>query len=618
MITIGQRVASYRVVRLIGRGGMGLVYEAVHEAIGRRAAIKILHPELSADPLVASRFLNEARAANLVRHPGLVEIFEFGRLADGAPFIIMDFLDGESLADALKRDGGDALRAEALDVIRQLAAALAAAHARGIVHRDLKPENVMLIPDVERPGRRRAKILDFGIAKLAAPDRGDSLSESGPARTRPGVAMGTPAYMAPEQCLGAEQIDGQADVYSLGVLFYEVLSGRRPFEAPTPLEVMTLHVRAAPPPLRIPGLDPRIVLLIEAMLAKAPGDRPTLQAVAETITGLAATPVRAPSAAATGPRPVSAPGVTASSPAPPSSPPLDRGAPQLDHTLPALERPDPFIAGPPIADPRQFFGRQREIKRLFNLWRRPPLQNAAIIGPTRSGKTSLLHYLKNILTARELRPDQRNDLIADPGRYRFLLVDFQDPRMGTEEGLLRHILRGLGLRAPATVDLESFMAEVAEQLQSPAIILFDEIGVAVQRYRELDTAFWEGLRALAINAVGGNLGFVLASNRPPHELSQQLHDGGSPFFNIFGYSATLGPLTEAEARQLIASAPLPFAEADIQWILEQSGLWPLLLQILARERLHALHEGDKGTEWRSESLRQLAPFRHLLQGETSR
>jgi serine/threonine protein kinase len=604
MIAIGQRVESYRVVRLIGRGGMGLVYEAVHEEIGRRAAIKVLHPELSADPLVASRFLNEARAANLVRHPGLVEIFEFGRLADGAPYIIMDFLDGESLADALKRDG-DALRAAALDVIRQLAAALGAAHARGILHRDLKPENVMLIPDVERPGHKRVKILDFGIAKLGAPGPGDAASAL--ARTRPGMAMGTPAYMAPEQCLGAEQVDGQADVYSLGVLFYEVLSGRRPFEAPTPLEVMTMHVRAAPPPLRIPGLDPRIVLLIESMLAKAPGDRPTMPKVVEAVSGLAATPVRELPAVSTGPRPVSSPGAPSPSP-----------SPQLEHTLPALERPDPFIAGPPIADPRQFFGRQREIKRLFNLWRRPPLQNAAIIGPTRSGKTSLLHYLKNILTARELRPDQRSDLIADPGRYRFLLVDFQDPRMGTQEGLLRHLLRGLGLRAPATVDLESFMAEVAEQLQSPTIILFDEIGVAVQRYRELDTAFWEGLRALAINAVGGNLGFVLASNRPPHELSQQLHDGGSPFFNIFGYSATLGPLTEPEARQLIASAPLPFAEADIQWILEQSGLWPLLVQILARERLHALHEGDKGAEWRGDALRQLAPFRHLLQGETTR
>lgn len=602
MIAPGDQIGNYRVVRLIGSGGMGVVFEAVHQTIGRRAAIKMLHSHLSQEPQVASRFLNEARAVNLVRHPGLVEIFEFGRMPDGSTYIIMDYLDGESLACALQRSPDGMSVAVAIDLVRQIAAALAAAHGRGIVHRDLKPDNIMLIPDVERPGRQRVKILDFGIAKLSLAEE----AKVSPARTQPGMAMGTPAYMAPEQCLGADHVDGQADVYSLGIIFYELLSGRRPFESALPLDVMTQHVRAAPPPLAVSGIDERIALLVESMLAKAPGERPTMQQVAEAV----ARPTSSPDG---GPAPVrldreTAEYITAAEPRPHS----------LDRTLPGAEQANPFIVGPPITDPRQFYGRQRELKRLFSLWRRPPLQNAAIIGPTRSGKTSLLHYIKSILTSRTLRSDQRNDLISDPGRYRFLFVDFQDPRMGTQEGLLRHMLRGLTLPAPARCDLEQFMATVSGHLNAPTIILMDEIGVALQRYKELDTTFWEGLRALAINQVGGNLGFVLASTHPPHEIAQQHQGGGSPFFNIFGYSALLSPLSEAEARQLMGSSPIPFAEADILWILKHSGGWPLLVQLLSRERLHALYEQETGEEWKEDALRQLAPFRHLLQPFESR
>lgn len=145
------------------------------------------------------------------------------------------------------------------------------------------------------------------------------------------------------------------------------------------------------------------------------------------------------------------------------------------------------------------------------------------------------------------------------------------------------------------------------------MILLDEIGVALQRYPELDNAFWESLRALATNQVGGNLGFVLAAHEHPMDLS---HNTGhsSPFFNIFGYTATLGPLTEPEARALIASSPLPFPEADIAWILAQSGRWPILLQILCRERLLALEEGEDDGEWQAEGLRQITPFQGLLGG----
>jgi hypothetical protein len=281
---------------------------------------------------------------------------------------------------------------------------------------------------------------------------------------------------------------------------------------------------------------------------------------------------------------------------------------------PPAEEPSPFIAGPPIIYPRCFFGRGRELKRLFNLWKRPPLQNAAIIGPRRSGKTSLLLYLKNITTTppTELRPGQRTNWLSMPERYRWIFVDFQDPRVGSREGLLRYLLACLDLPVPIPCNVERFMDVVSRDLRTPAVILLDEIAVALQRYPELDDFFWEGLRSLATNQVDGNLAFVLAAGEPPNQLA--CHSNlGSPFFNIFGYTAVLGPLTETEACELIASSPIPFPPADVDWILAQSGRWPLLLQTLCRERLITLEEGEASDIGREHGLRQVAPFRHLLE-----
>jgi len=296
------------------------------------------------------------------------------------------------------------------------------------------------------------------------------------------------------------------------------------------------------------------------------------------------------------------------------SPPLQIQDTSVETDFPTEEF-SPFIAGPPITHPRYFWGRERELKRLFNLWKRSPLQNAAVIGPRRSGKTSLLLYMKNITTtpSRQLRPVQRADWLPKPERYRWIFVDFQDPRLGTREGLLRYLLTCLNLPIPHSCDLERCMDVVSRGLRNPTVVLLDEIGVALERHPELDDAFWEGLRALATTSqVGGNLAFVLSAHEPPDQLAR--HSGlGSPFFNIFGYTATLGPLTESEARELIDSSPILFPSADVKWILAQSGCWPLLLQILCRERLIALEEGEIGDAWREDALDQMAPFRHLLE-----
>jgi hypothetical protein len=156
-------------------------------------------------------------------------------------------------------------------------------------------------------------------------------------------------------------------------------------------------------------------------------------------------------------------------------------------------------------------------------------------------------------------------------------------------------------------ELDYFMDVVSDNLQTPTVILLDEIGVGLQRCPELDDGFWESLRSLATNHTGGNLAFVLATHESPIELAR--HTGhSSPFFNIFGYTATLGPLTETEARELIASSPIPFPDEDVAWILAQSECWPLLLQILCRERLFSLEDGEMGEDWRKYGLEQIKPF----------
>jgi hypothetical protein len=228
----------------------------------------------------------------------------------------------------------------------------------------------------------------------------------------------------------------------------------------------------------------------------------------------------------------------------------------------------------------------------------------------------LLHYLKTITTtpASQLRPDQQRDWLPQSDRYRWIFVDFQDPRLGQQANLLRYLLTEMGLPVPEGCELDDFLDAVADNLHTPTVILFDEIGVALERYPELDDAFWESLRSLATNQVGGNLGFVLAAHEAPAQLAQ--HSGlGSPFLNIFGYTAVLTPLTESDARQLIASAPIPFTDEDVAWLLAQSGRWPMPLQILCRERLLALEEGETGDEWQAEALRQIEPFQGRLKDE---
>jgi formylglycine-generating enzyme required for sulfatase activity/tRNA A-37 threonylcarbamoyl transferase component Bud32 len=265
---IGQILGGYRVIEQLGTGGMGVVYVGQHELIGKRAAIKVLLPELSRDAAVVRRFFNEARAATQVRHPGIVEVFDFGHAADGSAYIVMELLHGETLAARVQRQGRLPV-STSIRLVQQIVGALGAAHTAGIVHRDLKPENVFIVRDPDVTGGERAKVLDFGIAKLA----GDMSAEE--LKTRTGAVIGTPRYMAPEQCRGAREVDHRVDLYALGCIFYEMLCGRPPFLEKGIGDLFAAHMFMPPqPPSTLePSIPPALEAVILNLLAKTPEQR---------------------------------------------------------------------------------------------------------------------------------------------------------------------------------------------------------------------------------------------------------------------------------------------------------------------------------------------------------
>src|SRR6185436_18397920 len=229
---------------------------------------------------MVQRFLNEARAVNDIRHPRIVEVLDAGRLASGTPYIVMEHLTGESLAARLRQEGRLPL-AVAVGIARQIAGALGAAHARGIVHRDLKPENVFLCEGGGGDGDPTVKVLDFGIAKLRADLAG------GGAETRPtGGLLGTPQYMAPEQWRTGVVADARIDVYALGLIVFEMLSGTPPFMGDSWVDLLHLHISGAPPRLRERGVEVPAALeaVVRRALAKEPGDRlPSMAAFDEAL-----------------------------------------------------------------------------------------------------------------------------------------------------------------------------------------------------------------------------------------------------------------------------------------------------------------------------------------------
>jgi serine/threonine-protein kinase len=270
-IGIGNLLGEYRIEAVIGEGGMGTVFAAVHPVIGKHAAIKILRKELCADPQSVERFLGEARIVNEIGHRNIVDIFAFGETPDGRNYLVMEYLRGQTLG-ALIATRRLTLR-EVCTVLRSLAHALEAAHAKGVIHRDLKPENVFLVEDRDQ---WLVKLLDFGIAKLS---RANHRVE----RTATGAMIGTPQYIAPEQAKG-RAIDHRVDIYALGCVAFELLTGRAPFVADNAMEMVAKHLMEAPvSPASLTAVPSELDRLVLAMLAKDAAGRPPLAAVCEVL-----------------------------------------------------------------------------------------------------------------------------------------------------------------------------------------------------------------------------------------------------------------------------------------------------------------------------------------------
>lgn len=261
---IGQTLADkYRVEELLSHGGMGTVYRGTHILMDKTVAIKVLNPSLAADDVIVARFSREARAASRISHPHALNVTDFGESQNGVVFLIMEYLHGQTLKEVIQGSGPMALP-RAVEIVRQVCGALDAAHGEGVVHRDLKSDNIML---VDVGGGDWAKVLDFGIAKIKEPVGGTDS-----ALTSPNLIIGTPQYMSPEQCSQAAELDARSDIYSLGVILYEMLAGHVPFTGESPTAIMMKHLQEPAPSL----LDERkdILASVGRVVARAMAKRP--------------------------------------------------------------------------------------------------------------------------------------------------------------------------------------------------------------------------------------------------------------------------------------------------------------------------------------------------------
>jgi serine/threonine-protein kinase len=267
-VSVGARVgdvlaSKYRLEELLGSGGMGDVYRAVNVEIDRAVAIKVLRREHAENAHVVERFLREARAANLVRHPNVVDVVDVGRDGDGSPFIVQELLRGEDLSKYVERRGGRLSLDDLRELVLPLIDAVAEAHSRGVVHRDIKPENVFI---AEQGTRRVPKLLDFGISKVRLPNV---------KATEVGVMMGTPAYMAPEQVTRSHEADPRTDVWALGVMLFELVSGRLPFDAvDAPALFVAIATRDAPSLAEVvPEVSLRLAKVVDRCVRRAAAER---------------------------------------------------------------------------------------------------------------------------------------------------------------------------------------------------------------------------------------------------------------------------------------------------------------------------------------------------------
>jgi serine/threonine-protein kinase len=270
---LGQVLAGkYRIEEKIDEGGMGCVYRATHVLMEKTVAVKVLHPALAADDKIVARFTREAKAASRISHPHAINVTDFGESENGIVYLVMEYLRGRTLKDIVRGEGPMPL-ARVVEIVRQVSGALEAAHEQGVVHRDLKSDNIML--EEATGGGDWAKVLDFGIAKIKQTEQSQSVHETDPGLTSPNLIIGTPQYMSPEQCSQASDIDTRSDLYSFGVILYEMLAGHVPFTGDSPTAIMMKHLQEPPPSIleERKDLPAGVGRVIARALAKRPEDR---------------------------------------------------------------------------------------------------------------------------------------------------------------------------------------------------------------------------------------------------------------------------------------------------------------------------------------------------------
>ncbi len=264
---LGKTLAGkYRIEERLSEGGMGTVYRGTHVLMDKTVAVKVLRPSLAADEKIVARFSREARAASRISHPHALSVTDFGEAEDGVVFLVMEYLSGKTLKEIVRQEGPMPLP-RAVEILRQVGGALDTAHAEGVVHRDLKSDNIMLLSS---SGTDYAKVLDFGIAKIKERD-----GAYDPGLTAPDLVIGTPQYMSPEQCSQSPDIDARSDIYSLGVILYEMLVGHVPFTGASSTAIMLKHLQQPPPSVLEERSDvpPAVGRVVARAMAKRPEDR---------------------------------------------------------------------------------------------------------------------------------------------------------------------------------------------------------------------------------------------------------------------------------------------------------------------------------------------------------
>ncbi len=532
---IGQTIDNeYRVLGQIGEGGFGLVYRCEELALKRIVAVKLLHLERLSERECAA-FLDEARTLASINHANVVQIYRLGASPE-KPYIVMEYLEGETVRDLLAGPRPPLRRI--LEVMQQAAAGLDAIHSRGVVHRDVSPNNIM----VTRSGA--VKILDFGLARKL-----DALTTI----HRSASLVGTAPYIAPEQVEGAKA-SAASDIFSFGVILYELLAGRHPFQAEHPMSILYNLVSRDPEPLAhlAPECPPVLTGLVERCLQKNPADRPPdIQAVERTLLEVLASPN------------------LASAPAP-------EQAPVVKHA-PAAHR-NPYLNRVMIKRRADFFGRRQEIKRICARLAASPPGSISVVGERKIGKSSLLNYI--------YMPENRANHIERSDKLIMLFIDLQEQKGMSVESFVKMVLgmAGYELRgrlrvadcAP-TLDGIKEMVQRIDRAGFHLALLLDEFE-AITANPNFNLEFFSFLRFLANHY---NVAYVTSSASDLQSFCHAEEISDSPFFNIFS-TLNLTTLTSEEARELItlpsraAGKPL---EGWLDEILDMAGLFPFFLQI---------------------------------------